>query len=230
MMMSGGFVPLALVEQIRDRLTNEVWISYGSTECSLPAYSRFRTAEDLIWLTPSPDRTVEIVDEGGNLLGPDQPGDLRIPLVDYDAHSYLDDEEATQRFFRDGCFYPGDMAVWRSDGRIRILGRSADVVNIQGMKVPVAPLEQEAQQKLGVETVCIFGGMDDDGQEVLMVAMETDKLPPRAAMEQVAAGFKTFKQVQFRVVKQFPRTVTGLQKIKRIELRQMVFGEQFVRH
>ena len=38
-----------------------------------------------------------------------------VRLIDCDGCSYLDDEEATGAFFRDGFFYPGDMAVRRSD-------------------------------------------------------------------------------------------------------------------
>ena len=224
--LSGGFVPLALAEATVRQLGSEVSIGYGSTECPRSAYSRFRTVEDLFWLTPGTDRVIEIVDEQGNILGSDQQGELRIRLLDCDGHSYLDDEEASQAFFREGWFYPGDMAMRRSDGRIRILGRTADVLNIQGKKISVAPLEHKVQQRLGVESVCIFGGLDDDGREQLVVAIEADKRPSRAELDQVAANFRMFERIRFKVLKRFPRTEAGMQKIKRAELRRMVFGEK----
>jgi acyl-coenzyme A synthetase/AMP-(fatty) acid ligase len=228
LLIVGGFVPLALAEKTVRQLGSAVSISYGSTECLRSAHSRFRTVEDLFWLTPCADRVVEIVDEQGNILGPDQPGELRIHLLDCDSCYYLDDEQATQEFFRERCFHPGDMAMRRSDGRIRILGRTADVLNIQGKKVSVAPLEQDVQQRLGVECVCIFGGLDDEGREQLVIAIEADKLPSRTDIEQVSADFSMFEQIKFKVLKTFPRTEAGLQKIKRAELRRMVFGEESI--
>ena len=224
--LSGGFVPLTLVEKTVRQLGSEVSIGYGSTECPRSAYSHFRTVEDLFWLTPGADRVIEIVDEQGNILGSDQQGELRIRLLDCDGRCYLDDEEASREFFREGWFYPGDTAVRRSDGRIRILGRTADVLNIQGKKVSVAPLEHEVQQRLGVESVCIFGGLDDDGREQLVIAIEADKPPSQVELEQVATGFRMFERVKVKVLKRFPRTEAGMQKIKRAELRQMVFGEK----
>jgi acyl-coenzyme A synthetase/AMP-(fatty) acid ligase len=226
LLLSGGFVPLRLVEETIRQLGGEVSIGYGSTECLLTAVSRFRTVEDLFWLTPCADRVVEIVNEQGEALGPDQPGELRVHLIDCDSRFYVGDEEASRRFFRDSCFYPGDMAVRRSDGRIRILGRTTDVLNIQGKKVSVAPLEQEVQQRLGVESVCIFGGLDDDGREQLVIAIEAARIPPRASLEAAAAGFRMFERVQFKVLQQFPRTEAGMQKIRRAELRQLVFGKK----
>ena len=54
--------------------------------------------------------------------------------MEIDCKCYLDDDEATGKMFRDGCFCPGDMAVRRADGRVRILGRTADVLNIRGRR------------------------------------------------------------------------------------------------
>ena len=99
-------------------------------------------------------RKVQIVDEEGRDCSPGQEGDLRVLVRETDVTSYLDDEAASAKFFRDGYFYPGDIAVGRSDGRIRILGRAADVLNLQGQKIAVAPLEQRVQEFLGVSTVC----------------------------------------------------------------------------
>jgi len=147
-----------------------------------------------------------------------------VRLIDCDGCSYLDDEEATGAFFRDGFFYPGDMAVRRSDGGIRILGRTADVLNVQGNNVSVGPLEQEVQQRLGVQSVCIFGGLDGKGRETLVIAIETDRAPARSDLEKVVMRFKVFERIEVKILRQFPRTQAGMQKIKRTELRQLVFA------
>jgi acyl-coenzyme A synthetase/AMP-(fatty) acid ligase len=132
-------------------------VAYASTECgSKLLSSQYKCKDDLHWLSPPQDRTIQIVDQNGKecLIG--EQGELRARLENIDGTYYLDDAESSARFFRDGYFYPGDIAVRRGDGRIRILGRAGDVLNVQGDKVPVGPLEQEVKEYLRVDNVCLF--------------------------------------------------------------------------
>ena len=110
----------------------------------------------------------------------------------------------------------------REDGRIRILGRAGDVLNVRGTKIATAPLEQVIAQLLELENVCLFQSIDAQGAEELVVALEAGALPEPAVRDRIAARFKTFDRVRFEAVKPFPRTSTGLQKIQRAELRKMV--------
>ena len=174
--VSGGFLPIDLAEQAIQKLTDKVTISYGSTEINtVPLSSRFITKDDLYWLVPTDEKSIQIVDENGRECPIGQEGELRIFLSDIDCHGYLDDEESSARIFRDGFFYPGDMAVRREDGRIRILGRTADVVVLKGEKLATAPIEQEIQRDLQVDEVCIFSGLSEQGHEELVVAIQSDR-------------------------------------------------------
>ena len=130
-------------------------------------------------------------------------GELRIGLLDCDCSSYLDDPEITARIFRDGWFHPGDLAVRRPDGRIRLLGRVADVLNIGGSKFAVGPIQQHVQEVLGVASVCLFGRLDDAGNDELVVAFEAARDPSSDRLERIAAEFRTFTQVRFRVSANF---------------------------
>ena len=200
-------------------------VVYASTECgSKLLSSQYECKDDLHWLSPPQGRTIEIVDQNGKECLVGEQGELRARLENIDATSYLDDPEASTRFFRDGYFYPGDIAVRRGDGRIRILGRAGDVVNFEGHKVPVGPLEQEVKEYLSVENVCLFGGLNDQGSVELVVVIEAEKMPRSAQLKYVAAKFKSFERVRFEVLNEFPRTELGYQKIKRTELRKMIFG------
>ena len=141
--VTGGFLPIDLAEQAIEKLTDRVTISYSMTETNIvPLWSRFRTKDDLHWLVPTDVKfDLQIVDENGRECPIDQEGELRILLSDIDCHQYLDDEETSAKVFRDGFIYPGDMAVRREDGRIRILGRTADVVILNAQKLAAAPIE-----------------------------------------------------------------------------------------
>jgi acyl-coenzyme A synthetase/AMP-(fatty) acid ligase len=132
-----------MVQEVLDHLTSNLAVIYGSTELvTWTMKSQITSMEDLQWLMPWSDRTVEIVDDDGRACPENTAGNLRVQLASFDYQSYLGDPQATSRMFRDGWFYPGDMATQRADGKIRVLGRSVDVLNIKGQKMAVAPIEQ----------------------------------------------------------------------------------------
>src|SRR5262249_7754736 len=182
----------------------------------------FTATKDMHWLSPGDGRTVQIVDERGNEC---LEGELRIPLTDIDCTSYLDDQEASAKVFRNGFFYPGDMAVRRADGRIRIRGRVDEVLNVQGRKHAVAPIEHAIQHQLGVDEVCVFSGLNAAGNEELAVAIQSARQLSRPELEGVARWFASFERVRFMVLNEFPRTDTGTRKTRRSMLKKLVFGK-----
>jgi acyl-coenzyme A synthetase/AMP-(fatty) acid ligase len=224
--IGAGFLSIALAQEVARRLTRTVDIPYGCTELGTYALSsRFRTKDDLLWLTPAEGCTVQIVDADGVECPIGREGALRILTTDVDCASYFDDEEASAQVFRGGYFYPGDMAVRRADGRIRILGRTADVLNLHGSKIPVVPVEQSIQQQLRVDDVCLFSGLNDDGNEELVIAIESDRDLAVTDLETVNRRFASFDRVRFVLLKEFPRAGTGMRKVQRAVLRKFVFPE-----
>jgi len=222
----GGFIPFKLVEQVIDNSNAKLTFQYSSTETGgIVMYTEFKTKDDLYWYTPVSDRKIEIVDDFGDECATGREGKLRIPITDLDCSAYLDDEEASAHFFRDGFFYPGDMAVARADGRIRILGRTDDVVLMQGMKVAVAPIEEAIKNQLGVDEVCVFSALDDQGIEELVIAIQSNRALPEAKLIEAAREFVSFERVRFAILKKFPRAKSGMQKIQRSVLKNFVFHE-----
>ena len=153
-----------------------------------------------------------------------EEGELRIELLALDAHAYLDDEETTSRVFRDGFFHPGDLAVRRPDGRIRILGRVSDVLVVRGTKFAVAPVEQEIRAFLGVDEVCVFSGLADDGRDEVVIAVKTERKINDAEQAALRRRFAVFDRVRFAAMPDFPRSEGGFRKTRREALRKLVFG------
>ncbi len=116
------------------------------------------------------------------------------------------------------------MAVRREDGRIRILGRTADVLNVGGENFAVAPMELEIQRVLGVDKVCLFSGLNAAGQEELVIVVETDRALPKAELARIAKKFP-YERVRFASLKEFPKTSMGTRKTRRSVLRKLVFPE-----
>ena len=222
--LGGGFVTPQLIKLLRNAKFDHVMISYSSTECSHVLRSHVEDEDQIAWLVPAEDRRVEIIDAEGHPCPVGEEGMLRIALLDHDSHGYLDDPATTASIFRDGWFYPGDLAIQREDDRVRILGRAGDVLNMRGMKISTAPLEQEIGQLLNLDGVCLFQGVGADGAEELVIAIEAEALPAATTIKQFTVQFPIFDRVRFEAIKPFPRTSMGLQKVNRIALRKMVFG------
>ena len=222
--VGGGFAPLDLAQKAVERVSRRLLAGFSSTELTTAVMlSPFSTAEDLLWLTPGEPAVVQVADEAGDEAPPDVEGDLRFRLTEMDSKGYLGDIEATARAFRGGFFYSGDRAVKRADGRVRILGRSGDVINIAGHKRAVGPIEQALRDDLGVDEVCLFTAMADDGVEELAVAVQTSRPLSAEDIRQRLGDISLFGRVRIGIFPQFPRTQTGLAKTRRLELRRMMF-------
>ena len=222
--IAGGFISRKSASQLINHVTKNLNNFYGSTETNVAIlHSVVADLDELHWLACKDNRIVEIVDEAGDICPVDVEGQLRVRLRELDCVSYLDDLEASEKVFRSGYFYPGDMAVRRGDGRIRILGRNADVINFRGQKLAVAPIEDEIHNRLGVDNVCLFSGISDQGEDEVVIAIESQHWPEQSDLNNLGHEFANFDQVRFAIVYPFPRTQTGFTKIDRIALRKLVF-------
>lgn len=218
----GGFIDSGFIRKVSERLGFDVFIGFGGTEFGIALDSLVRGEDDSIWLDPLPGRCVEVVDEHDRPLPAGQDGNLRIELAVGDPDSYLDDPEATARHYHDGFFYPGDMAVRRADGRIRILGRVDDVLNLGGRKVAVQPFERAARDLLGAKDLCAFVRQDDNGKDVLVFVIEGSELPDRALLEKLAQKVRDVPTVRFALVGAFPRGGNGMMKVNRRKLFELL--------
>jgi acyl-CoA synthetase (AMP-forming)/AMP-acid ligase II len=141
------------IDQAKSRITPHLFNYIASTETGLYAFTPLETAEDLKWhrLVPGA-RLVEMVDESDRPVPNGEIGRVRLSTAGGPT-GYLNDEAATQTFFKDGFFYPGDLAIMRSDGRMALQGRSTDVINVRGLKLSPALIEERLSERLGVSGV-----------------------------------------------------------------------------
>lgn len=219
--VTSGFLSVSRAQAIASRLTRRLAISYGSTELCAPALVRqVDHVQDMHWLQVVPGREVQICDEQGLPCGPGVEGLLRVGLQPMDARAYMGDEPSSHKVFRDGFFYPGDMAVGRADGCIRVLGRSADVLNLQGRKLAVAPLEQAIVDRLGVSAVCLFNTIDTLGRDQVLVALESSQRPTAQELDWLHRQLLGFEHIRVVLRARFPRTNTGTSKVNRTALRR----------
>ena len=220
--ISGGFLDVDLARNLKEKLGCSILVAFGGTEIRMVFTRLVQTDEDAIWLDPVPNVRFEIVDEDDCLVAAGTEGILRVPLAPHEPREYLGDPEATAKFFRNGFFYPGDMALCREDGRVRILGRVADVLNLAGQKIPIEPFELELRRMLGVSRLCAFVLQSEEGKEQLVVVIEGDRAPSQARLQAMARQFPQVGQLRVALMPEFPRGTNGMMKINRRKIIEQV--------
>lgn len=92
---------------------------------------------------------MRITTPGGALAAPDESGDLEVrgPVV---FKSYYCDEAATrQAFTPDHWFRTGDRGAIDPNGNLRLVGRTKEVININGIKFVAADIQTAIEEVLG---------------------------------------------------------------------------------
>jgi acyl-coenzyme A synthetase/AMP-(fatty) acid ligase len=222
--VTGGAMTRTQVDQAKARITPRLFNYFGSTEAGVITFTPLETPEDLRWHRLVPGRVVEIVDESDHPVPTGEIGRVRVSAAGGPT-SYLNDETATRAFFKDGFFYPGDLAVIRSDGRMALQGRLTDVINVRGNKISPAPIEDRLGELLGVSGICLFSMHNDSGEEEIHVVIET---PTPIDSERLIAAFKQelrgFHRVRVHFAAALPRNEMG--KVLRQAVRAQAIASQ----
>ena len=221
--LSGGFLGAATWERVRTAFGHPIEVYFAATEIiGIIMRSRVSSLDELTWLTPEAGLRVEIVDDDGALCPPGVEGQLRIGLSEIDATGYVGDAAASARTFRDGCFYPGDLAVRREDGRIRVLGRLSDVINVGGLKLAAAPIEHAIQIALAADEVCVFSGTDRAGNDQVVVACRRAAGLSATEHSEVEKLVRKLGPVRIAHLTAFPLSPGAMQKTDRKALRKIL--------
>ena len=153
--------------QVRRKLTPNFYEQLGANEAGLlilgsPADQDARPA--------AIGRVVDgvearIVGEDGRPLPAGEVGLVGFRGEGFPA-AYLDDAAATARAFRDGWFYPGDLAAIDADGFFHFKGRADDVINNEGAKFYPIEVEKLLLAHPAVAEAAVFGWPDPERGEV----------------------------------------------------------------
>lgn len=175
---------------------------------------------------PLPGMQIRIVDEHGDDVPIDQPGEIWIkgPSV---FLGYDHNPQATAAAFTEGWFRSGDTACWDDEGYCRILGRtSVDILKSGGYKLSALELEELLRDHPAVGDVAVVGIPDETWGEIAVACVapqpgwerDIDEAELRAWAKQRVAAYKVPK----RVLRwdDFPRNPVG--KVVKPELKKLV--------
>jgi 4-coumarate--CoA ligase len=169
------------------------------------------------------------LDEEGNELGYDQPGEIwgKGPQI---TMGYLDNEEATRSTYVHGWLRTGDQGMIGRDGMVTITDRIKEMIKVKGIAVAPAELEDLLLGHEFVEDVAVLGIEDEySGEKPKAFVVKKLGAPGDRELGGILMGYvkerkvrtKWVKEVEF--INEIPKSASG--KILRRVLRDLHRGK-----
>ena len=221
----GAPKPPELFWRAKHELNAIIVHGYGMTECPMIANGAPTDSDDALAHAdgrPVTGCEIEIRDNIGGVLGPDEIGDIwvRGPML---CKGYTDPVLTAESFDAAGWFHTGDLGCLTHDGRIALSGRTKDLIIRKGENISPREIEDILANHPSVGAVAVIGLPDPQtGERVCAVVETRHGAPPLTFAEMMRqcreAGLMTQKfPERLEVVDALPRNPTL--KILKHELR-----------
>ena len=132
---------------------------------------------------PQVETKIMLIGEDGNEVAEGETGELC--FVNPYVRGYINLPEETQKAFVNGVYHSGDLATRDSNGNYILLGRSGDMIKINGNRIEPAEIEAAVKQALNIDW-CAARGFEDEGKSYLCAYYTADvKFDPAALREEL---------------------------------------------
>lgn len=201
---------------------------YGQTECNMivSSCSAMMATRPGLMGRPVPGHEVVIVDETGQVLPHNQPGQIAVKRPDPVMFlEYWRNPQATQAKFSGDWLLTGDMGRMDETGYIQFVGRNDDVINSAGYRIGPGEIEDCLLGHPAIKMAAVIGVPDDLRHEVVKAYLVLDEqVTPDAALVQEIQQYVKVRLAaheyprHIAFVEALPLTTTG--KVMRRELRE----------
>ena len=195
---------------IKERLTPNLFEFYASTEgggVSILAPGDFEKYPDSVGKACF-RVTFEVVDEMDKPVPNSEVGRLRYKSPSSASEYYKGDNSEA---FKDGWFYPGDLAAVNNDGYLFLKGRTKDMIIRGGVNIYPGDIEQILIEIDGVADAAVVGIPSEElGEEICAFVVTTKPFKPDdliASCKERLAPFKVPRRIEFR--NELPRNAMG---------------------
>ncbi len=172
---SGAAASPDLIRRLRN-ITPRLSTSYGMTE-TVGSVTYSPVCDDIELLAetigrPPPEYQIRVIGDDGAEAGPGQSGELQV-RGDFLMTEYWNQPEATaETIDEDGWLHTGDVAEYRPDGNLRLVGRLRDMFKSGGYNVYPREIEAVVESHPDVAVCAVIGVPDRVYQEVGMAFVE----------------------------------------------------------
>ena len=214
LMVSGSAaLPVSVLERWEEITGQRLLERYGMTEIGMGLSNPLEGERRAGHVgTPLPGVEVRRVDESGEVVQQDVPGELEVRGSGVFSE-YWRRPEDTQRALHDGWFRTGDVAVVE-DGYYRLLGRmSVDIIKTSGYKVSALQIEEALREHPAVGDCAVVGVPDPElGERVcgIVVPAEGGTLDVDTLLAWVGSHLAPYKVPgELRLVEALPLNAMG---------------------
>jgi long-chain acyl-CoA synthetase len=211
------------VQQWKERTGLSIYEGYGMTEAApTVAYNHYYRHVIGSVGTEVPGVEIQIRDESGNVLEPNQAGEVcvRGPNI---MKGYYDNDEGTREAFWPGrWFRSGDVGILDDNGYLFIVDRLKDMIITGGENVYSTEVEDVLYAYADIQECAVIGTPDKEwGESVTACILPKpgrviDQTDLKDFLKARLSAFKVPKR--FLIVDDFPRSPAG--KLLKRELRQ----------
>jgi acyl-coenzyme A synthetase/AMP-(fatty) acid ligase len=169
----------------------------------------------------APLREVQVVDEYDRPLPAGLPGRLRCRGVGVANRLCNGEVVSSDEMFREGWYYPGEIAWIDEDCFIHIVGRASELILRRGNNVYPAEIEAVLMQHPNVCEAAVIGApVQGNDEEVIAFVRVSEPTAGRELLEICRRNLIHYKvPSSVRIMSEFPRTATG--KVLKQELLRM---------
>jgi acetyl-CoA synthetase len=217
-------------KQFLDATGIKLMEGYGQTECTVAvATYQWMEPKPGSMGKPSPGYDLDIVNEDGKPCEVGEEGQIviytkkRQPVGMFGG--YYRDEQLTNKVWKDGIYYTGDMAWRDEDGYYWFVGRADDVIKSSGYRIGPFEVESALMEHPAVLECAITAVPDPDRGQIVKATIvlaktyhPSDELAKELQehVKKVTAPYKYPRIVEF--VPELPKTISG--KIRRVQIRE----------
>ena len=225
--ITGGKVHPSVLENLRIKLTPNIYRTYASTDSGQMAIAK---PADMASKPAAAGRPVwcvdlRIVDDDNQPVKVGEVGEIicQSPLA---TQGYYKNPQATGASFRDGWFYTGDLGCFDADGYLFVVGRKKDMIKSGGISVYPLEIESVLYGHPDILEAAVIGVPDAEWGEAVKALVV---VKPGAALDAEAliafckerlSGYKVPKSVEFR--SSLPLTEIG--KVNKVKLKEMILA------
>jgi acyl-CoA synthetase (AMP-forming)/AMP-acid ligase II len=223
LLTGGSRVSGTLRRRVRDRLTDNLWISYATSEIgaiSLASPDQHEAYPEGVGFA-LPGVSVEIISENGEPAGPGAIGVARVRKSGAPS-GYVRDADASTAF-RDGWFTTGDLLSLEPGEPLIFHGRADDVMILNGINIYPSAIEDvleahpDVREAVAYPVTSRIHGEIPVAAVVLAGAGNGDDVAPLMELCRRSLGIRAPRRIV--VVDRIPRNETG--KPLRRELRAL---------
>jgi acyl-CoA synthetase (AMP-forming)/AMP-acid ligase II len=222
--ITGGAVHLPVLEELRKRITPNIYRTYASTDSGQMAISKPADMARKPAAAGMPVWCVDlrIVDDQDNPMPVGEVGEIicQSPLA---THGYYMNPDATNASFKNGWFYTGDLGYFDEEGYLFIAGRKKDMVKSGGISIFPLEIEGVLYQHPDILEATVIGVPDSQWGEALKAVVVTRENARISGTE--LARFCKDRLAAYKVPKTFvfvdslPHTEVG--KVNKVKVRDM---------